>query len=97
VNLGTLSLGGQTYVNEAPDAGEDPPEDAFVAKLDPAGALVWSRVFEGDGRQEIEGLSVDSCGNVLVTGQFTGSIDLGDGERSSTDESLDGFVAVYAP
>ena len=53
----------------------------FVAKLDPSGAHVWSESFANAQQTEYgNGLALDAAGNVFVTGDFTGSIDLGEGE-----------------
>jgi hypothetical protein len=49
--------------------------EAFVAKLNPAGsALVYSTYLGGGGREDGNGIAVDSSGNAYVTG-FTTSID----------------------
>jgi len=43
--------------------------DAFVAKLSPAGAHLWSTYLGGSGSDYGYGVAVDAFGNVLVTGQ----------------------------
>lgn len=48
--------------------------DAFVTKLNPAGALFYSTYLGGTGRDDGRGIAVDSLGNAYVTGQ-TGSTD----------------------
>ena len=48
-------------------------EDAFVAKFSPAGQLVWSTFLGGTEREWGEGITLDSHGNVLVTGQTASS------------------------
>jgi hypothetical protein len=49
-------------------------EDAYVAKLSPAGALAYSTYLGGSGIDEGFGIAVDSAGNAYATGQ-TGSSD----------------------
>jgi hypothetical protein len=51
--------------------GSDPGNrDAFVTKLDPAGAaLVYSTFLGGSGPETGEGITVDAAGNAYVTGQ----------------------------
>ncbi len=47
----------------------------FVAKFDPSGSFLWSRSFDG----ERHGAAVDGAGNVLLTGEFGGTVDFGGG------------------
>ncbi|MBI4482587.1 MAG: SBBP repeat-containing protein [Acidobacteria bacterium] len=42
--------------------------DAFVAKLNPAGSLVYSTYLGGGGRDSAADIAVDSSGNAYVTG-----------------------------
>ena len=42
--------------------------DAFVAKLDASGALVWNTFLGGSGADEGRGIAVDASGNVYVGG-----------------------------
>lgn len=44
--------------------------DAFVAKYDPAGSLIWARSVGGQGSDEGKGIAVDPAGNVYVIGEF---------------------------
>ena len=52
--------------------------DLFVARLDPAGNPLWSKSY-GAAANVTQGraIAVDSAGNTLVTGYFTGTLDLG--------------------
>ena len=43
-------------------------EDAFVAKLDSAGSLVWNTFLGGENLDYSHGITVDGNGNVYVTG-----------------------------
>jgi hypothetical protein len=45
--------------------------DAFVAKLDPSGALLYSTYLGGSGTDIGLGIAVDSAGNACITGQTT--------------------------
>ena len=75
-------LAGQRY------AGGD--SDAFLAKYDASGDLVWQRQFGGPGADKINGIATDVAGQVLVTGVATGAL--------PTNRSLgaaDGFVGEF--
>jgi hypothetical protein len=87
---GSLNFGGSTLVT----VGET---DVFVAKFDAAGNHVWSKRFGDASSQQALGMAFDSAGNVLVTGQFYGSIDFGNGPLSNPDGvNTDLFVAKLA-
>jgi hypothetical protein len=59
--------------------------DGFVAKYDPAGALVWARQMGGAGYDEARGVAVDTLGNVYITGSYEGDA-LGDGTTAHFGE-----------
>lgn len=50
---------------------------AFIAKLSPAGDTIWAKSFAAVSQGR--GIATDSEGNVIVTGFFEGTIDLGGG------------------
>jgi hypothetical protein len=54
-----------------------------LAKLDSSGNAVWSESFGGAGTQGVATIAVDTSDNVVVTGSFSTSIDLGDGVHTS--------------
>jgi len=50
-----------------------PPQDVFVAKLNPAGTgLVYATYLGGEGQDHGSGIAVDTAGNAYITG-YTGS------------------------
>ena len=53
--------------------------DAFVTKLDNAGNLVWVRTIGGSGDEFANSVALDASGNVYVTGNFNGTVDLDPG------------------
>ena len=80
VPLGLVSAGGS---------------DAFAAKYDASGNLVWFRQFGGSGHDVAHDVAVDGQGNVYFTGYFSGSADFDPGSgtrwllsRGSTDAFL---------
>jgi hypothetical protein len=70
--------------------------DAFVAKFDGNGSLVWVTYLGGSGGDSGRGIAVDGAGNALVTGQ-TSSTDFAGPNGSLANGSLQGtndaFVA----
>jgi hypothetical protein len=70
--------------------------DAFVAKLTAAGSCVWSKRFGDNPSQYAHAVAADSAGNVLLVGQFIGTVDFGGGPLFSGAEN-DGFVVKLDP
>ncbi len=69
--------------------------DIFIAKYDQNGQHIWSKRIGGIGNDEGRGVAIDSDGNVVVTGIFENTIDLGGGPLVSAG-SKDIFVASYS-
>jgi hypothetical protein len=86
--MGSANFGGGALVS----AGQ---EDGFVVKLNSAGNHVWSRRFGGTDFDRGHDVAVDGAGNVVVAGQFTGTVDFGAGARRSTG-FFDSFVMKLA-
>jgi hypothetical protein len=85
--VGSMSFGAKTLTASGPSV------DAFVAKLDAAGSLVWALSY-GDGAayHAVNAVAVDSQNDILVAGTYSGSIDLGKGAMTATGQQ-DLFVA----
>ena len=66
--------------------------DVFVAKLGADGAHLWSKRFGDASNQVAGGLAVDANGEVLLTGGFEGTIDVGAGAMMAAGPA-DVFVA----
>jgi Beta-propeller repeat len=71
--------------------------DAFIAKYDPNGALVWLRRAGGPRIDEGRGIAADSNGNILVTGGFERQAFFADDESLTAEEGGNAFIAKYAP
>jgi hypothetical protein len=69
--------------------------DAFVAKLDPAGGLVWNRAFNSAQQSAGNNVRFDRFGNAVVSGGFWATVDFGGGPLT-TPASPGVFVAKYA-
>ena len=57
--------------------------DGFVVKFDSDGAHEWSKRFGDTSFDAGIAIATDATGNVLVTGNFTGTIDFGGGNLTS--------------
>jgi hypothetical protein len=67
--------------------------DIFVARYSSAGALAWAVDLGGAGYDVGQAISVDSSGNVYVTGDFEGSATFGAAGTLTSPGSDDAFVA----
>jgi hypothetical protein len=67
----------------------------FVAKLDPTGAALWSKRIGDVAGQVASAVAFDPMGNLIVTGQFSGTGDFGGGTLTSA--AADIFLAKYDP
>ncbi len=63
-------------LGNGPSTG-DGADDLFLLKLSPTGKHIWSKRFEVGGDQHGDGIAVDGAGNVIVTGHFEGTLELG--------------------
>jgi hypothetical protein len=53
-------------------------KDAFVAKFDPVGTLLWIKGFGGTGDDEGQGMSINNDGSIInLSGDFTGPATFG--------------------
>src|SRR5262249_44202794 len=65
---------------------------SFVAKYDSNGTYRWSKRF-GSNFNVVYSMAVDGSGNVVVAGEFLGTVDFGGGGLTSMGYDL--FVAKY--
>lgn len=47
----------------------------FVSKLDASGNFVWAKEMGSSGNDYGRGITIDASGNVLTTGEFSGTVD----------------------
>jgi hypothetical protein len=72
--------------------------DAFIAKYDTSGALVWAKSIGGTSVDQGASLQIDNSGNSYVTGYFQGTADFDPGAGTTTLTSAgnsDVFIAKY--
>lgn len=80
--------------------------DAYLAKYDASGTLIWVRTIHSSGNEEIEGLAADTLGNCYATGsycltaQFDSTAVAGyypPNQSGPSGATPDGFLAKYSP
>jgi hypothetical protein len=93
---GVTNMGGD-FLNSVLNPNGAPTSDIFVAKLDRDGGHIWSISLGsgGDNTDEINGVVVDGDGNVLIAGQYTAEMTIGD-DTLPRDASNDTFLAKLA-
>lgn len=101
----TVDLGSNVYFTGyykgAPDFGGGPltnngSYDAFLVKLTSAGAHTWSKRFGDAGDQRGVAVATDHWTNVYLGMDFTGTIDVGNG-NVTTAGNFDIEVVQYGP
>ena len=69
--------------------------DIFVLKVGASdGAYAWATQYGSTSNDHAYGIGVDASNNVLITGDFAGTVDFGGGNLASAGSS-DGVMAVY--
>ncbi len=64
---------------------------SVVIKLDPNGNCLWSKAYAGISA--VSSVAADSAGNVIFTGRYYGTIDLGGGVHTEVGSNGDIYVA----
>ncbi len=94
---GAALIGGLTFsvgwVSGGFDTVHDGGQDAFVAKLSPAGQLVWSTYLGGSGYEEVAGVAVNASGEVFAGG-YTNADDWSAGVFNNTYSGGDDVFVV---
>lgn len=74
--------------------------DGFVSKLDSAGNFLWAKSIGNSGGDNAKSVAVDSNGNVLIAGDFSGTVDFdpSDGTTNLTSNGEgDIFISKFDP
>ena len=69
-------------------------EDAYIAKFDSSGALLWVRGAGGTSNERVRSVAVDASNNVFGTGGFQGTVDFDPGVSVSNLVSA-GSIDVF--
>lgn len=83
---GAFDFGGTPVTNPGVD-------DAFVTVFTGAGMHLNTKTFGDLQSQSVTGVAIGATGDVFVTGNFSGSIDLDTGEAKTSAGAFDGFIA----
>ncbi|MEZ4301504.1 MAG: SBBP repeat-containing protein, partial [Polyangiaceae bacterium] len=86
---GTLAFGNEMLISSG--------NDAFVAKLAPDGVPIWARSYGDANDQSPQAVAVDSEGNVIVAGDFSGSMDVGGTVLTTDPADVSIFVIKLDP
>jgi hypothetical protein len=88
VYSGTISFGGAPLTSSGTSS-------LAIAGFDGAGNLVWQRSFGGSGADfTIGSVAANAAGTVILTGGYTGSVNLGGGALPT---SADTFLVAFDP
>ena len=71
--------------------------DIYVAKYNASGALLWVKKFGGSMSDRAYDLKVDNNGDILVSGQFFGTVNFGGQTLQSVANSKDIFLVKMNP
>lgn len=93
--LVTGSFRSSVTLGESPRTTEG-DKDILLIRLDENGVPLWSEDYGDDADQEGASIAVDLAGNILVTGSFLGSLEIGDDVHTATG-AADAFVAKIGP
>src|ERR1017187_2333854 len=67
-------------------------QDVFIAKFDNTGTCLWAKSAGGSQSDIGNGIILDGSGNVLVTGQFTGTATFGSTVLTSVNNNVNVFT-----
>ena len=67
--------------------------DVFVAKFDSSGTCQWANHYGDASVQAASGVVTDSCGNIVITGNFGGTINFGSGAITAAATGGSVFLA----
>ncbi len=71
--------------------------DIFIAKFDPSGTYQWAKQYGDSSEQNPTGVAVDRCGNIVVVGDLSGTINFGSGTLTAAGANSYLFLAKISP
>ncbi len=91
----TADFGGVLITNKS--NAITPFSDAFVARYDTDGLVLWAKGSGGTSEDRATGVAFDRAGNVFITGGFNTSATFDNITLNSIRKGLEIFVAKYGP
>jgi len=91
----TGSFSGTAFFDSTTSIVSNGVDDVFLAKYDPDGNLVWVHNIGGTASDFGSDIAIDSNGDILLTGHFSGSASFDDSFKLNSNGSWDAFVAKY--
>lgn len=96
LQVASYSLGMFAGINTMPNASAS-TQDAFLAKYNSNGDLLWIRSFGNTGNERITALTCNGSGNVLIAGSFeSATLKIGNDSLIKGNAGSDLFVAEYS-
>lgn len=68
--------------------------DFVLASLDGSGTPLWAKSFGDSGYQAAQAIAADALGDIVIAGEFSGSVDFGSGPEVSAG-GIDALVAAF--
>lgn len=90
----TVNFGSITFNNTSIGVGSS---DAFIAKYDPDGAVIWAIATSGSYSEEIKTIKTDKAGNVYFTGNSFGAVANFGIYNLATTGIINSFVGKLSP
>ncbi|MFZ6183941.1 nucleotide-binding protein [Nannocystis pusilla] len=87
-SAGPIDLGGGPL---APKGGSD----VLLAKFSPTGQHLWSKRFGDANLQDVWRVVVGPVGEIVLTGDFNGSIDFGGGPLTNNENTEDTYLVKF--
>lgn len=87
--IGSVDFGQSTFLSSTSGS-----RDAFVAKYDPSGTLLWAKKIGGTVTDEAISIAVDASSNAFVCGWYTGTAAAGTFTFTAAT-GTDGFLVKY--
>nr|WP_294860328.1 gliding motility-associated C-terminal domain-containing protein [uncultured Fluviicola sp.] len=71
--------------------------DIYIAKYNPTGSLIWEKTFGGSYSDRAIDLAIGADQNIVITGQFFGTVSFGSITLTSSANSKDIFIVKLDP
>ena len=89
--IGTVDFDPGTGLNNLTSSGSGINYDLFLLKLNSIGNFEWVKQFNCNGDQDMEAIKVNNNGDILMTSEFSGTIDFDPGPGTSNLTSIGNY------